>query len=144
MLAPAPTLYGSVNTTTNQNGSSATTTGSTTPRRWCGRPGHPGGTTVDFAAAGLPTGIQYPVRVLATRHGTPIGQASPDVLRGVPDGDQLTGTIEGFTVTGDKALVSTDEFNAGSGRRLRPGPLGHHALRPGHRYRGRPVTEHDR
>ncbi|GLY83288.1 S8/S53 family peptidase [Actinoallomurus iriomotensis] len=116
LMAPAPTLYGTLNTTTNQNGSGRDDNGvdhaSTLLRPL---PSAKGRTTLDLAALNVPTGLQYPVRVLATRHGQPIGQASPTSFVQYRDGDQLSGTVEGFTVSGGRALVSTDEYSSADG-----------------------------
>jgi hypothetical protein len=111
VMSPAPTLYGSLNTATNQNGSQRDDDGFNHASTLTVKlPSVKGRTVLDLAALELPTGFQYPVRVLATRHGSPIGQASPTSFLQYRDGDQLTGTIESFTVSGNKALISTDAF----------------------------------
>ncbi|WP_146075728.1 S8 family serine peptidase [Streptomyces sp. Ru62] len=113
-LTPAPTLYGALNTTTNQNGSRRDDNGvdhaSTLLRPL---PSAKGRTTLDLTALDLPTGLQYPVRVLATRHGTPVGEASPTSFVEYLDGDTVPGTLENFEVTGDTALLATDTFADG-------------------------------
>ncbi|MFE9613513.1 S8 family serine peptidase [Streptomyces sp. NPDC006012] len=113
-LTPAPTLYGALNTTTNQNGSGRDDNGvdhaSTLLRAL---PAARGRTTLDLRALGLPTGVQYPVRVLATRDGDPVGEASPTSFLEYLDGDTVSGTLENFEVTGDTALLSTDTFADG-------------------------------
>ncbi|MBP2706979.1 S8 family serine peptidase [Microbispora sp. RL4-1S] len=110
-LTPAPSLYGSLNTVTNQNGSGRDDNGvdhaSTLLRAL---PSAKGTTVLDLTALGLPTGVQYPVRVLATRKGVPVGQASPTSFVEYRDGDLVTGALENFEVEGDTALIATDEF----------------------------------
>ncbi|GAA0371771.1 hypothetical protein GCM10009530_22410 [Microbispora corallina] len=113
-LTPAPTLYGSLNTTTNQNGSGRDDNGvdhvSTLLRPL---PSVKGTTVLDLNALGLPTGVQYPVRVLATSKGRPVGQASPTSFVEYRDGDLVTGALENFDVSGGTALIATDEFADG-------------------------------
>ncbi|MBM9509374.1 S8 family serine peptidase [Actinacidiphila acididurans] len=119
VMSPGPTLYGSVNTVTNQNGSRRDDDGFNHPSTLTVKlPSVKGTTTLDLAALKLPTGLQYPVRVLATRHGSPIGQASPTSFLQYRDGDQVTGTVESFTVSGSKALISTDAFTYTGGTEL--------------------------
>jgi hypothetical protein len=77
-LTPAPTLYGALNTATNQNGSGRDDNGvDHASTLWRALPSVKGGTVLDLRALGLPTGLQYPVRIIATRAGKPVGQASP-------------------------------------------------------------------
>ncbi|MFF4121565.1 S8 family serine peptidase [Streptomyces sp. NPDC001714] len=116
VMSPGPTLYGSLNTVTNQNGSHRDDDGFNHPSTLTVRlPAVKGHTVLDLSALKLPTGLQYPVRVLATRHGSPIGQASPTSFLQYRDGDQVPGTVESFTVSGGKALVSTDTFTLTGG-----------------------------
>ncbi|WP_055589514.1 S8 family serine peptidase [Streptacidiphilus griseoplanus] len=111
-LTPGPTLYGALNTTTNQNGSGRDDNGvdhaSTLLRAL---PSAKGQTTLDLQALGLPTGVQYPVRIIATRDGKPVGQASPTSFLEYLDGDTVSGVLENFEVTGDTALLATDTFS---------------------------------
>jgi hypothetical protein len=117
--APAPTLYGSVNTVTNENGTKRDDDGFNHPSTLVVKlPSASGRESVNLASLGLPTGLQYPVRVLARRGGQPIGQASPSSFLQYSDGDQVTGTVEGFSVTGGQALISTDTFGGDSGLTL--------------------------
>ena len=120
VMSPGPTLYGSLDTVTNQNGSGRDDDGFNHPSTLTVKlPSAKGRTVLDLSALKLPTGLQYPVRVLATRHGSPIGQASPTSFLQYREGDELTGTVESFTVSGGKALISTDDFSlAGDGYRL--------------------------
>lgn len=119
LMAPT-TLYGTLNTVTNQNGSGRDDNGvdhaSTLLRAL---PSAKGRTTLDLAALNVPTGLQYPVRVIATRHGRPVGQASPTSFLQYRDGDEMSGTVEGFTVSGGRALISTDEFSSPDGQSYR-------------------------
>lgn len=113
-LTPAPTLYGALNTATNQNGSGRDDNGvdhaSTLFRPL---PSVKGRTVLDLRALGLPTGLQYPVRILPTRAGKPVGQASPTSFVQYLDGDTVSGTLENIEVSGGKALLSTDDFAEG-------------------------------
>jgi hypothetical protein len=113
-LTPAPTLYGALNTATNQNGSGRDDNGvdhaSTLFRAL---PSVSGRTILDLKALGLPTGLQYPVRILATRDGKPVGQASPTSFVQYLDGDTVSGTLENFEVSDGRALLATDDFTEG-------------------------------
>lgn len=113
-LTPAPTLYGALNTATNQNGSGRDDNGvdhaSTLFRPL---PSVKGKTVLDLKALGLPTGLQYPVRIIATHAGEPVGQASPTSFVQYLDGETISGTLENFEVSGDTALLSTDDFADG-------------------------------
>ncbi|MER6464119.1 S8 family serine peptidase [Streptomyces sp. NPDC001228] len=116
VMSPGPTLYGSLNTATNQNGSRRDDDGFNHPSTLTVRlPAVTGHTVLDLSALKLPTGLQYPVRVLATRHGSPIGQASPTSFLQYRDGDPVAGTVESFTVSDGKALISTDSFTLAGG-----------------------------
>ncbi|WP_431953493.1 S8 family serine peptidase [Actinacidiphila sp. bgisy167] len=110
-LTPAPTLYGALNTATNQNGSGRDDNGvdhaSTLFRAL---PSVKGRTVLDLEALGLPTGLQYPVRILPTRAGKPIGQASPTSFVEYLDGETVSGTLENFEVSNGTALIATDDF----------------------------------
>ncbi|GAA4512355.1 hypothetical protein GCM10023191_077920 [Actinoallomurus oryzae] len=142
LMAPAPTLYGTLNTVTNQNGSGRDDNGvdhaSTLLRAL---PSAKGRTTLDLAALNVPTGLQYPVRVIATRHGRPVGQASPTSFLQYRDGDEMSGTVEGFTVSGGRALISTDEFSSPDGQsyRLDRSATTPYALKDG--VLGSPITQ---
>ncbi|MFQ3555272.1 S8 family serine peptidase [Streptomyces gramineus] len=119
VMSPGPTLYGSLNTATNQNGSHRDDDGFNHASTLVVKlPAVKGRSALDLSALKLPTGLQYPVRVLATRHGSPVGQASPTSFLQYRDGDQVTGTVESFSVSGGKALVSTDTFTATGGEEV--------------------------
>ncbi|MFJ4844876.1 S8 family serine peptidase [Streptomyces sp. NPDC088733] len=113
-LTPAPTLYGALNTATNQNGSGRDDNGvdhaSTLFRPL---PSVKGRTVLDLKALGLPTGLQYPVRIIATRAGEPVGQASPTSFVQYLDGETVSGTLENIEVSGGTALLATDDFAEG-------------------------------
>ena len=109
--APAPTLYNAVNTVTNENGTKRDDDGFNHPSTLLvALPGVKGQHTVNLASLGLPSSLQYPVRVLATRGGQTVGQASPSSFIQYLDGNQVTGTVESLSVTGGQALISTDTF----------------------------------
>lgn len=76
--APGPTLWGSINNFTNQNGdrrdNNGVDAGSTL---WRPLPGVAGAVTLDAVALGLPSSLFYTVRVLATNGGAVVGAASP-------------------------------------------------------------------
>lgn len=117
--APAPTLYNSVNTVTNANGTKPDDDGFNHPSTLTVKlSGVHGRQQLNLASLGLPTGLQYPVRVLALRGGSTAGQASPTSFVQYRDGDQVTGDIEDFTVSGGKALISTDTFGGANGYTL--------------------------
>ena len=117
--APAPTLYNSINTVTNQDGSKPDDDGFNHPYTLVKTlPGGAGRATISLSGLGLPTSLQYPVRVIALRGRQAAGQASPTSFIQYEDGDQVTGTIEGISVTGGKALISTDTFGGAEGLTL--------------------------
>jgi hypothetical protein len=116
VMAPAPTLYQAVNTVTNQNGTKRDDDGFNHPSTAViTLPGVKGSHTVNLASLGLPTSLQYPVRVIAMRGGKPVGQASPSSFIQYLDGDQVTGTVESLSVTGGQALISADTFGGATG-----------------------------
>jgi hypothetical protein len=114
--APAPTLYGAVNTVTNENGTKRDDDGFNHPSTLVvALPGIKGEHTVNLASLGLPSSLQYPVRLLATSKGQPVGQASPSSFIQYLDGDQVAGTVESLSVTGGQALISADTFGGADG-----------------------------
>ncbi|WP_425954696.1 S8 family serine peptidase [Xylanimonas sp. McL0601] len=113
ILAPAPTLAGTLNTATNQNGTKRDDDGFNHPSSaWVELSGTHGSLPLDLDALGLTTGLQYPLRVIATKDGEPVGQASPTSFVQYDDGDVIDGTVEGFVVDGGTAYVSRDTFGA--------------------------------
>ena len=116
IMAPAPSVYGSVNTVTNQNGSKRDNDGfNHASTATVTLPSTHGSMTIDLAKLGIATGMQYPVRVLATVDGQPAGQASSTSFLQYSDGADVSGTIEGFDVNGGQAFISTDTFGGDSG-----------------------------
>ncbi|WP_189316567.1 S8 family serine peptidase [Streptomyces brasiliensis] len=133
-LTPAPTLYGALNTATNQNGSGRDDNGvdhASTLLRLL--PSAKGRTVLDLESLGLPTGLQYPVRILATRDGKPVGQASPTSFVQYLDGDTVSGVLENFEVKDGTALLATDDFAEGDdgGISLRGGAVTAYSLADG-------------
>jgi hypothetical protein len=110
--SPAPTLYNSLNTFTNQFGSQrdddGVDHGSTL---YQALPSAAGSTVLNLDKLGVPDSMLYSVRVLPTRNGKPIGQASPSSFLEFDDAQQLTsGNIEDFDIVGGTALLSTTTF----------------------------------
>jgi hypothetical protein len=116
--APAPTLYYTLSTVNNPNGTvrddNGIDTGSTIYKQL---PSAHGSTTLDAVQLGLPTSLDYSVRVVPADHlGHPVGQASATSFLSLNDG-LLPGqsTIEDFSVAGpDAAVVSTHTWAPGS------------------------------
>ncbi len=76
--APGPTLYNLLNTFTNQYGTTRDANGVDSPSAaLITLPGAAGTTSLDLHKLGVPSSLLYAVRVLATRHGQVVGQASP-------------------------------------------------------------------
>ena len=108
--APGPTIYNLLNTFTNQFGTTRDANGVDSPSTtWIDLPGTAGTTNLDLLKVGIPTSLNYTVRVVTTRHGQVVGQASPasslefdDGL--VPDG----GTVADFDINpGGASTVAT-------------------------------------
>ncbi|MET7751156.1 S8 family serine peptidase [Micromonospora sp. NPDC005367] len=112
VMAPAPTLAGTLNTATNQNGTKRDDDGfNHASTVWRELAATNGTTVLDLDTLDLTTGLQYPVRVIATKHGRPIGQASATSFLQYDDGDRIDGAVEGFVVDGGKAYISADTFD---------------------------------
>ncbi len=117
--APAPTLYYTLSTFNNPNGSvrdnNGIDTGSTTYRQL---PAASGTATLDAVKLGLSTSLDYSLRVMPVdSRGRPVGQASPSSFMVLNDG-LLPGrsTIEDFSVAGPNAtVVSTHTWRPGTG-----------------------------
>ena len=94
--APGPTIYNLSNTFTNQFGTQRDANGGDSgSTAWIDLPGTSGTKSLDPVALGIPSSLNYQVRVVATHHGAPVGQASPssalEIDDGVtPDGSQVT------------------------------------------------------
>ena len=76
--APGPTIYNLLNTFTNQFGSVRDANGVDSPSTaLVDLPRTSGTTSLDLIKLGVPTSLNYQVRIVATRHGQPVAQASP-------------------------------------------------------------------
>jgi hypothetical protein len=86
--APGPTiLYGLRNTFTNQFGSTRDANGvDTGSTAWVSLPSTAGTTTLDLLKLGIPTSLNYNLRVVATRRSEAVGQASPSSSLEFDDG----------------------------------------------------------
>jgi len=109
--APAPTVDGSYNTFSNQNGtqrdSDGYDAGSVVYQKL---PAAAGSRTFSALALGLPTSLSYDVRILpASRSGAAAGQASPTSLLEVDDGLAPGGGVIGnFAMAGTSSVVSVE------------------------------------
>jgi hypothetical protein len=107
--APAPTIDGSFNTFSNQNGTQRDSdhydTGSVVYQKL---PTATGSKTFSALALGLPTSLSYDVRILPTnKAGAVAGQASPTSLLEVDDGlAPYAGIIGSFAMAGASSVVS--------------------------------------
>lgn len=120
--APGPTIYDLMNTFTNQFGSTRDANGVDSPSTaWIDLPRTSGTTSLDLIKLGVPTSLNYEVRVVATRHGQPIGQGSSasglefdDGL--TPGGAQVTNfdINPGGTSTVATAAIGADGTPSGS------------------------------
>ncbi len=117
--APAPTLYNTLSTFNNPNGTvrdnNGIDTGSTVYHQL---PAARGTATLDAVKLGLSTSLDYSVRIVPVDpQGRPVGQASPTSFMVLNDG-LLPGqsTIEDFSVAGpDATVVSTHTWINGMG-----------------------------
>ncbi|HXH27536.1 MAG TPA: hypothetical protein VNL37_00720, partial [Candidatus Polarisedimenticolia bacterium] len=124
--APGPTLYGSINTFTNQNGdrhdANGTDRGSIL---WYPLPAVSGNTTLDAAAVGLPSSLFYSARLFATGTQGPVGLASP--VSGLSFDDGVAPGVETLDdfdiVPGGGSIAATASFDA-------DGNVADSALRP--------------
>ncbi len=113
--APGQTLWGSINTFTNQNGdrrdNNGVDAGSTL---WYPLPGKAGTVTLDAAALGLPSSLLYSARILATGGKSVVGAAS--AVSGLEFDDGFTpgaATINDFDIVpGGGSIVATAGFDA--------------------------------
>jgi hypothetical protein len=115
--APAPTMFGSLNTFSNANGTALDDGGVNTPsiaRKTL--PGTAGTVRLDALALGLTTSSTYSVRVLALdRHQHVIGQASPVSNLVVDDGLAPDGsTLLSFAAAGKDSVVALRNTSGGS------------------------------
>jgi len=115
--SPAPTLYGSMNTFTNPDGSGRDDNGVDHPSTlYQALPGGAAGsTTLDLVQLGLPDSLEYSVRIVPTRAGRPIGQASPSSFLEFDDGATVaSGQVQNFTLARGTAYLSTAQFGPGT------------------------------
>jgi hypothetical protein len=85
--APGPTIYGLLNTFTNQFGTARDANGVDSPSTLRKPlPASAGTTTLDPTKLGVPASLNYSVRVVATHGGKPVGQASPSSSLEFDDG----------------------------------------------------------
>jgi hypothetical protein len=114
--APGPTIYNLLDTFTNQFGTTRDANGVDSPSTaWTPLPGRAGTTTVDLTALGVPTSLDYSLRVVATSAGQPIGQASPSSSLEFDDGlVPGGGVVSNFDISpAGASTVGTATLNAG-------------------------------
>jgi len=115
--APGPTLFGNLNTFTNQNGSQRDDNGGDSGSvAMIPLPRVSGTATLDAGALGLSSSLHYTVRVLATRGATVVGQASPVSSLEYDDGLAPGGsTVTGFDINpSGTSTVSTATVGPGN------------------------------
>ena len=114
---PGPNLRGSYNTFTNQNGDRRDDNGVETPSTvWMPLGGVRGSRSLDALALKLQTSLFYSARVIATRAGAPVGEASPVSGLELDDGFVPgTNSIVDFDVSSDGKLVSLFDYADPSG-----------------------------
>jgi hypothetical protein len=115
--APAPTLYGSLNTFSNANGSALDNDGVDTPSTAGKTLSATSGTVrLDALSLGLATSATYSVRVLALdSHQHVIGQASPVSNLAVDDGLAPDGsTVLSFTAAGKDSVAALRTTDGGT------------------------------
>ncbi|MFE2432746.1 hypothetical protein ACFXJ5_39325 [Streptomyces sp. NPDC059373] len=115
--APAPTLFGSLNTFSNANGSALDNDGVDTPSTASRTLSATSGTVrLDALSLGLTTSATYSVRVLALdSHQHVIGQASPVSNLSVDDGLTPDGsTLLSFTAAGEDSIAALRTTDGGT------------------------------
>ena len=113
--APGPTIYGLLDTFTNQFGTGRDANGADSPSTaLTPLPGRAGTTTVDLLQLGIPTSLNYQVRVIATKGGQPLGQAGASSSLEFDDGLAPGGAvISNFDVNpGGTSTVGTATLDA--------------------------------
>ena len=106
--APAPTLRASYNTYSNANGSRPDGDGvNSASTLTVPLPAAAGTKTFDALELGLPTGIFFNVRVLATRAGAVSGEASPSSALELDDVAIGNALITSFNLSGETSLVAS-------------------------------------
>lgn len=120
--APAPTLRASWNTWSNANGSRPDGDGVDSPSTLVvALPGSSGTKAFDAVKLGLPSGIFYSVRVLATRGGAPVGEASPSSSLEYDDVALPDGLVTSFDLAGETSsigAITIDSFGNLTGTTL--------------------------
>ena len=121
--APGPTLYGSLNTFTNANGSGKDEDGFNHPSQLITKlPATHGSTRLDLAGLKVPDALGYSVRVFATHNGKPIGQASPTAFLEYDDSELVAQqSVQGFDISGNTATLGTADFDSESDGPARTG-----------------------
>jgi hypothetical protein len=107
--APGPTIYGSLNTFTNANGSTLDDDGVDTPSAVHRTLGDRSGTVrFDALGLGLSSSSRYGVRILALdKHGKVVGQASPASTLALDDGLAPDGaTVLSFGMAGADSVAA--------------------------------------
>ncbi|MGW6194834.1 hypothetical protein ACWF0M_01690 [Kribbella sp. NPDC055110] len=115
--APAPTLFGSLNTFTNANGSALDNDGVNTPSTANkALSGTSGTVQLDALSLGLATSANYSVRILALdNHQHVVGQASPVSNLVVDDGTAPGGsTLLSFIASGNNSIAAVRTTTGGS------------------------------
>lgn len=108
--APGPTIYGMLNTFTNQNGTARDNNGGDTGSvAMIPLSGVSGTTTLDASKIGINSSLHYTVRIVATKSDQIVGQASPVSSFEYDDGLAPGGaTVTGFDIhPGGASTVST-------------------------------------
>jgi hypothetical protein len=122
--APAPTIWGSLNTFSNANGSTRDSDGVNAGSvLYQPLPGRSGTVRRDALALHIATSMSYNVRVLATdRHGAVIGQASPSSQLTINDGLVPGGaTVDSFGIAGNDSVAAVHDGDGASVLRYSPG-----------------------
>lgn len=113
LSAPAPTLRASYNTYSNANGSRPDGDGVDSPSTLVvPLPAAAGAATFDALKLGVPSGVFYNVRVLATRNGAVSGEASPSSALELDDVAIGNALITSFNLSGDTSLVGSVTLDA--------------------------------
>jgi hypothetical protein len=115
--APAPTLFGSLNTFTNANGSALDNDGVNTPSTATKTLSGTSGTArLDALSLGLATSTTYSVRILALdNHQHVVGQASPVSNLVVDDGTAPNGgTLLSFIAAGNDSIAALRTVTGGT------------------------------
>ncbi|GIH20883.1 hypothetical protein Raf01_90550 [Rugosimonospora africana] len=121
--APAPTVYGSLNTFTNANGNTRDNDGVNAGSvLYLPLAGKSGTLHRDALTLGIATSMSYDVRILATdRHGAVVGQASPSSELVIDDGlVPDDGTVDSFGIAGTDSVAAVHDGDGASVLRYAP------------------------